>query len=354
MSSSPTDGFTPSTYATQSPWNDSIVKSQAHPLEHQVSPCPDQAVRSNNSFTGSNAGFSTQTERQLFKSNDSLYINLDDQQAATPSRSLGFRPMDALLPTSHHQQTPSIKFPFDTPFNPFQPRDLPSFSSRYCGKHVDSNASADHLLPEQNCALWLTNLPPTITYTQLLASIRHCGRIWCTYINEPNHREHVTAAAKVVFFSPRAATAYFNMSRADIPGYSAFRINPFVIQGYQVKVAHNRIKYPEKPCAQGESRVLIVTGHPRFVNGSSLYAFFHKRFIFQIDRVRELVQTVNRAVVEFSFGSYRCQAQMGVMALEKDRPAGFEKVEYGEDPCEVGETYSSYKIAMERVQGIGL
>lgn len=293
--------------------------------------------------------FGYPVQRQLFKEGGGQRPVADGFQPVLRSHNPGFRPMDALLPMpSPGQQLVPAQGPFSHQLDGSHQAYLPSFSSRYCGKHVDSNASADHLLPDQNCALWLTNLPPTVTYTQLLGSIRHFGRIWCTYINEPNNREHVTAAAKVVFFSAQAAAAFLHAAwPSDLRG-------SMMIQGFPIKVAYNRIKYPEKPCGQGESRVLIVTGHPMFVNEEALSAFFRQRFIYQVDRFQTLIQTTSRAVVEFSFGSYRCQSQMGLMALEKDRPLGFEKVEYGDDPCEVGDTFSSYSVAMDRIRGIGL
>ncbi|KAL2203749.1 hypothetical protein CC79DRAFT_1070854 [Sarocladium strictum] len=329
FSSSPTDRFTPSTYAAQSPWNDSGSKQQ---------------IMNENALD-----FGGPVQRQLFREEERQSPAADGFQPVNRSHNPGFRPMDALLPMPQpSQQLVPPPGPFSHQLDGCAQAYLPSFSSRYCGKHVDSNASADHLLPDQNCALWLTNLPPIVTYTQLLGSIRHFGRIWCTYINEPNNREHVTAAAKVVFFSAQAAAAFLHAAwPSDMRG-------PMMIQGYPIKVAYNRIKYPEKPCGQGESRVLIVTGHPMFVNEEALSAFFRQRFIYQVDRVQTLIQTTSRAVVEFSFGSYRCQSQMGLMALEKDRPIGFEKVEYGEDPCEVGDTFSSYSVAMDRIRGIGL
>lgn len=243
-------------------------------------------------------------------------------------QSTGFRPMDALLCT---QSSPSR-----THVAP----NTPLFSDRYFGKHVGSNASADYLLPDQNCALWLTNLPPGVTYRDLLGSIRNFGRIWCTFINEPDNVTHSTAAAKVVFFTPMAATNLLLASWST----------PLTIRNHRIKISHNRIKYPSKPLDHGVSRVLIITGHVDFVNPTSLFQFFQDRFIFQIDKVEQLVRSGDRAVVEYSFGSYRCQAQMGKMALEKDRPCGFEMVEFGEDPCEVGDTFSSYATAVARLQ----
>ncbi|PHH65044.1 hypothetical protein CDD81_3442 [Ophiocordyceps australis] len=218
------------------------------------------------------------------------------------------------------------------------------FSIRYHGMHTESNASADHLAPEQNCALWLTNLPADVSYSELLATIRHIGRIWCSYINLPDGIKHHTAAAKVVFFSPCAAQKLLTQAWTS----------SIVIRGHRVRVSHNRIKSDRNDVAGPASRVLIITGSAEFVHPQNLRLWFSQRFIFQEDDARMLISAPHRAVCEFRFGSYRCQSQMGKMALEKDRPDGFEKVEFGDDPCEVGDSLVSYGIAAERIQGKGL
>ncbi|KAL7949738.1 hypothetical protein V8C42DRAFT_220158 [Trichoderma barbatum] len=248
----------------------------------------------------------------------------------------GFLPMQAVM-----QQTPPGAFAHESCTDAFGSS---KFSARYHGMHTETNASAEHLTTEQNCALWLTNLPPGVTTHELLTAIRNVGRVWCSYVNYPDYVTHQTAAAKVVFFTPEAAQQLLSVSWT----------RGLFIQGYRVKVSHNRIKYGSHAITGKMSRSLIITGHADFVNEASLTKFFKDRFIFQIDEVVELIKAGGRAVVEFKFGSYRCQSQMGKMSLEKDRPAGFEKVEFGDDPCEVGDTMSSYGIAAERIQGRGL
>ncbi|KAL6880769.1 hypothetical protein J3F83DRAFT_2680 [Trichoderma novae-zelandiae] len=249
----------------------------------------------------------------------------------------GFMPMQAVM-----QQTPAAAFT-----SPSSPDGSSStrFSTRYRGMHADANASAEHLVPEENCALWLTNLPPTVTVHELLTAIRNVGRVWCTYINYPDFAVHQTAAAKVVFFTPEAAQQLLAVSWT----------RGLFVSDYRVKVSHNRIKYSSH-AAQGTklSRCLIITGNASFVNPEELFKYFKGLFIFQLDEIIPLIRAGNRAVVEFRFGSYRCQAQMGKMALEKNRQDGVEKVEFGDDPCEVGDTMSSYGIAAERIQGRGL
>lgn len=214
------------------------------------------------------------------------------------------------------------------------------FSPRYCGMHTENNASADNLPTQQNCALWLTNLPPDVTERELLSSIRNVGRIYATYINHPDYVAHQTAAAKLVFFAPEAAQRLLSHSLT----------NAIFVRDYRIKVAPNRIKYARNSMDKGESRVLIVTGSEAFVNEKSLTEYFGKRFAFQVDGVRMLIRANGRAVVEYKFGSYRCQAQMGMKALLLDRPEGFEMVEFGLDPCEVGSELTSFTVAAERIQ----
>lgn len=263
-------------------------------------------------------------------------------QQQSPSSPRGFRPMAAI---SHNDRV------FGARINPREvlPADPRAFSTNYRGEHSVRNASVDDLPFEQNCALWLTNLPPDVTYQQLLAQVRNVGRIWCTVINAPDYERHNTAAAKVVFFTPGPAQRLLQKSLTQ----------GLEVNGYAVKVTHNRVKYGAQTLTGNASRVLIVTGKTTFVNPESLTEFFKARFVFEVDEIIELINQGNRhkggrSVVEYKFGSFRCQAQMGKMALEKDRPEGFEKVDFGPDPCEVGDTLASYGIAAERIQGKGI
>ncbi|KAF5677019.1 hypothetical protein FHETE_1921 [Fusarium heterosporum] len=264
---------------------------------------------------------------------------LESPNIRQSSASRGFRPMAAIA----HTRSDLTRANDDDQTEPV------IFSGNYKGEHTIRNASAMNLAPEENCALWLTNLPPDVTHRQLLAQIRNVGRIWCTVINEPDYERHDTAAAKVVFFTP--VPAQLLLSKSLTQGLE--------VGGYAVRVTHNRVKYGEQPIVGAASRVLIITGKSSFVNAESLTKFFNERFVFEIDEITSLIvrgeaENGGRSVIEYRFGSFRCQAQMGKMALEKDRPQGFEKVEFGEDPCEVGDTLTAYTIAAERIQGKGI
>lgn len=256
-------------------------------------------------------------------------------------RNQGFLPMHAIR---NSRAAPSM--PFQTP-NTVVGSTVPSarFSDRYHGMHTETNASAEHLAPEQNASLWITNLPPDITHRELLGQIRNIGRVWCCFINPPDGMKHNTAAAKIVFFRPHGAQRLLQHSLT----------HGLQVRGYRAKVTQNRIKTAENvPRSGNDSRVLIITGESSFVNEETLNKYFGQRFVFQVDEINPLITRGGRAVIEYRFGSYRCQSQMGKISLEKDRPVGFEKAEFGEDPCEVGDNFSAYGIAVQRIQGIGI
>lgn len=272
----------------------------------------------------------------------------------------GFLPMQAVMEQNQQQQQQQLGASFSPLMNNFNNSNNNSiimdgshllmsnqFSSRYRGRHTMSNASASCLPTELNCALWLTNLPPDITTHKLLAPIRNIGRIWCTYINHPDNIQHKTAAAKIVFFNHQSAQRLLCLSWTS----------GLLIDGFRVRVSRNRIKAASSPIIGKPSRVLIITGLSNFVNEKCLMEWFGARFKFEVDEVVPLITTTaagGRSVVEFRFGSYRCQGQMGKIALEKDRPEWLEHVEFGDDPCEVGDGFTSYAIAAQRIQGMGM
>ncbi|KAG5939447.1 hypothetical protein E4U60_000898 [Claviceps pazoutovae] len=278
---------------------------------------------------------------RIHRNNDSSYDNSYfvhnvSHQSAEPK----FIPMLSVIRTEGRWKRP-IPFLSQSKRHTVSPL---KFSPHYHGMHTENNASMEHLAPDQNCALWLTNLPPDIRVRELLSTIRNVGRVYATFINDPDGHVHATAAAKLVFFTPEAAQRLL----------AQCLVTPLVIRGYLVKMALNRIKYAKNNMENGESRVLIITGQADFVNTSTLTAFFQARFQFQVDDAACLMIHKGRAVVEYKFGSYRCQAQMGMKSLMLDQPVGLEMVEYGADPCEVGSEARSFTVAAARIQGRGL
>lgn len=224
-----------------------------------------------------------------------------------------------------------------------QPLPRTNFSERYLGQHTESNASAN-ISEDYNCAIWVRNLPPNVSYRELLGSIKGAGRVWCSYINMPDYVKHHTAAAKVVFYRPESARAFLQFVSTQHPE----------IRGFLVRADLNRIKSAPHSHIEETSRVLIITGEDWFAEEIYLKEWFGQQCQFQTDQVVTHIKAHGRAVIEFRFGSYRSQAEAGFKALTINRPRGFQKVEFGDDPCEVGETLSARAIALQRFQGIGL
>ncbi|POR33669.1 Uncharacterized protein TPAR_06127 [Tolypocladium paradoxum] len=299
---------------------------------------PEQDRRASDNVQAQREGaFGTRQLREALPPVDNPRSAVKNTRAGQgQAQSSGFLPMMAVIqPEKRRNSLAAMQL---------QATDSSKFSARYHGMHTDSNASIDDLPNELNCALWLTNLPADIDYPELLRSIRYIGRVYCTFINYPDNVRHHTAAAKVVFFTPAAAQKLLAETWTKT----------LVIREHRVRASHNRIRTQETCTSGNKSRVLIITGSADFVNPVNLRIWFGKRFQFHEDQFFELIKAGRRVVWEFRFGSYRCQSQMGKMSLEKDRPVGFEKVEFGDDPCELGETMASYGIAAERIQGKGL
>ncbi|CRK16040.1 hypothetical protein BN1723_002218 [Verticillium longisporum] len=183
----------------------------------------------------------------------------------------------------------------------------------------------------ENCSFWIIDLPPDVTHNQLLRCIRNTGRVHACVINPPDPRNrHYTAAAKIVFFDLWAADKF--MSDTFFWG--------FIVGTHCARVKPNRIKSAPQPQAGDRSRVLIIEGHPSFVNARELTRYFDGKFQYQVDSIIDVYRTEDVGIVEYRFGSYRCQAQTARMAIETEHMGSGSSglvydVFFGRDPCDV-------------------
>ncbi|KAF3805033.1 hypothetical protein GCG54_00005778 [Colletotrichum gloeosporioides] len=203
-------------------------------------------------------------------------------------------------------------------------------SPNYAGDPtIERNRSAD--IPDsENCALWITFLPPDVTHREILAEIRNMGRIWSVVISGPEPaKNHHTAAAKVVFFELGAAQKFYAMS-----------CNParrFKVRGHVTKVELNRIKTAQDN-RRNNSRVLRIKGRPDVVNKDALTAYFKQKITFEVDEVITIVMNEDMGDVEYRFGSFGNQAELAYLALQREYDVGgiqspYWEVQYGHDPC---------------------
>ncbi|KAK3352267.1 hypothetical protein B0T25DRAFT_455010 [Lasiosphaeria hispida] len=205
------------------------------------------------------------------------------------------------------------------------------FSPNYRGNpDLDRNRSAA-IPPESNCSLFITGLAPTLTTHELLAGVRDVGRIYATHINAPEpDRGHNTCAAKVVFFERAAAERFYDHYA---PTGFAVRTQPTHIG----RVVWNRIRSAELDVGGRKSRVLVISGPPGIVNERALRAYFATKIQYQVDEVvpHQASAGEDRALIEFRFGSYRCQAESARMALAREFKEFGVFCEFGEStlPC---------------------
>jgi hypothetical protein len=201
----------------------------------------------------------------------------------------------------------------------------PDFSPTYAGDRTNPRNRSANIPNTLNTAVWITNLPIRTTHTQLLARIRNTGRIYACVINPPDaEMGHRNAAAKIVFFELHAAQKFY---------VDAQSIAGFEVGGRRTRVAWNRIKTAEQENSGVNSRVLIITGRTEFVNAKSLTEYFETKFKFEIDKIATIFNDGGLAVVEYRFGSYRCQAEIGRMALLREKRDEVFRVQFGADPC---------------------
>lgn len=199
---------------------------------------------------------------------------------------------------------------------------IKGYSPNYLGNpNIDRNRSAD-IPPEKNCSVFITGLSPDLTTADLLGSIRNIGRIYATHINQPDpNKGHHTCAAKVVFFERVAAERF----------YKQFHETGFWVRNrpsYVGRVVWNRIRSAEQDPNGKKSRVLLISGPKNIVNQKSLVHYFESKITFQIETIRTYYVHVpagaatqpgrERELVEFRFGSYRCQAEAAKMALARE------------------------------------
>ncbi|XXH01437.1 hypothetical protein Hte_007797 [Hypoxylon texense] len=181
---------------------------------------------------------------------------------------------------------------------------------------LEANQSAN-IPPEENTALWLTNLPPTCTHRDLLGAIRDCGKVYATVINPPEQDArfppgarptHTTSASKLVFFDRAGADRLAAQARAG----------RFAVGGYVPKVRPNRIQSAPRD-AGPQCRVLHIDGPSALVNEPFLHGFFRTKFAYELEAVRTLAVHGDVTRQEWRFGSFRCQAESARQSINREK-----------------------------------
>ncbi|KAK8083741.1 hypothetical protein PG996_002522 [Apiospora saccharicola] len=192
------------------------------------------------------------------------------------------------------------------------------FSKNYKGSR-SSNQNRSHNIDDGiNCSVFIRGLPPNCTPDMILAHIRGCGaKIWALSINAPDDRNPNHCAAKLVFFQRCGVDWLFNHIRNG-----RFVITDEYGTSYTPNAVINKVKNGPQALNDIRSRVLIVSGPSDLISVTSLDAFFKYDFYFEADCAFTTYDQDGWRVIEFHFGSTRCQSENGYQALQRLRTQG--------------------------------
>ncbi|KAK4466858.1 hypothetical protein QBC42DRAFT_293007 [Cladorrhinum samala] len=183
-----------------------------------------------------------------------------------------------------------------------------------------------------NCSFWITNLPPELTYRQLLEPVRNVGRVYATIVNPPDRSKgHKTAAATIAFFELSAAFEFWERCHSG-PGlrYGRFR----------ARVSGNRQGAPDRSGSKWAhcSRILKFTGPPALVEIGALDRLIRAATTIKYDvechRTIGANSTGGTAETTLQLGSWRSQAESIFNAFWYGQlsQSGI-SVSYAPDPC---------------------
>ncbi|KAI1097242.1 hypothetical protein F4804DRAFT_328160 [Jackrogersella minutella] len=180
-----------------------------------------------------------------------------------------------------------------------------------------------------NCRLWISGLPPTCTVKQLLSQIRGIGPVYAVHIvppqidNTTSKTSISTSAASLTFFSEDAANKF--LLRHDQ--------QPITVGGYTIYIVRHRIRTKSFP-ADGQSRVLVISGNPEIVTPEHLTHLFSEEWNIRFDtEYVEFRQGHVTNEIVWAFGSFRAQAQAAYLFLSDLSREGI-SVHYAPDPCD--------------------
>ncbi|KAI0009639.1 hypothetical protein F4779DRAFT_617407 [Xylariaceae sp. FL0662B] len=216
------------------------------------------------------------------------------------------------------------------------------YSRNYFGDISNpENIGAD--IPEEaSCSLFIKNLPPDCTMNMLLGAIRNTGKIFQASTIAPD-TEHVTTAAKVVFWDPAGADLFLaQVDRGE-----------FIVGDYVPSVKKNLIRVAAHDPMKA-SRVFQIQGPSKIINREYLERYFEKHFSYELDDAKVMFHREELGItrIEFRFSSYRAQAaaawKWAAMAkegrieavgdMERDEIDlwGLIDIYWGRDPCAAG------------------
>ncbi|CAG8980884.1 hypothetical protein HYALB_00013547 [Hymenoscyphus albidus] len=198
---------------------------------------------------------------------------------------------------------------------------IPSHSE-YLGdtRSKSYKAQVNHLADHLNCALYLTDIPLTITFDKVFDAI-DCGTVVAIDIKEPAGI-YTLKAADVIFTRPESAAAFLAKIEKGI-----------IIDGQRLSARYNKFGQPLNTTDQ--TRVLFIDGPDEMMQWNRWFAYFDRYCVWQASKFNNIYRKNGRAMFEIEFVRIVGQAQTIKQAIEKD-PELRESVVVGfcPDPCD--------------------
>ncbi|KAK3501418.1 hypothetical protein B0T13DRAFT_525571 [Neurospora crassa] len=201
------------------------------------------------------------------------------------------------------------------------------FSWRYKGDIRNPKNSSLGIAPDDNCALFLTNLPAGTTPKILLDALGiHApfGRVYATSIAPPTDGRYKSACAKITMFFREEAVHVFQF-----------------ITGGNLKIARRIIAVvwnsnrsaPQTDLPHSASRVLEILGPIEVVDIHRLSRFLGANIRFDTQDVTTVREDKDERLLRWTFCSFRAQAQVARKALRAEWPGLH--IRWGIDPMAV-------------------
>lgn len=226
-------------------------------------------------------------------------------------------------------------------------------SPNYQGNPYNPKNRSENIPDSQNCALFLTNLPATCNYQELLQAmaIHRPGRIWTTYINPPRKMDaddpllsELQAAARAGGSAhlPRVPPSY-STSAAKVIFYHPFEAQRLIVAaargllrvgGRRIGAKWNRHKTGAQKYDRATSRAITIGGPATIVNEVYLRGLFDQYFEYNTEEVLLVAEAEGQGwcVLEWRFACMRAQAHAAYQLLKSLYP-GVVEVRWAVDPC---------------------
>jgi hypothetical protein len=161
-------------------------------------------------------------------------------------------------------------------------------------------------LPDlENCALYLSKIPLTMTETKIFDLI-DCGAVYTLYLKEPDAK-HSLKAADLVFMAPESAAIFYaKLTNGDI-----------LMDNQKVRVKYNKFGLTQKDRRQ--SRVIFIQGPEEIMTIEFWEKYMKNISVFVWERVIESAPVNSGKLMQFRYSRIVGQAQPCLQALLRDR-----------------------------------